>query len=232
VDPAGKETVLYTFTGTAGDGAIPRAESLAQDAEGNIYSTTDYGGLYPCNGIGLGCGTVFKLDPTGKETVLYDFAGTEDDSGGTHPIAGVIRDKAGNLYGTTETGGTGCQPVGCGTVYKLDPAGKETVLYAFTGINGDGANVNGGVIRDKHGNFYGTTSGGGGTGCTGGGCGTIYKLDAAGKETVLHKFNGNNGAGIWPSSSLTWNKADSLLYGVTPQTTVGSYGGSVYQITP
>ena len=89
------------------------------------------------------------------------------------------------------------------------------------------------MIRDKAGNLYGTTSGGGGTGCTGSGCGMVYKLDTTGQETVLHRFkNGKNGGGIWPPSGLIWNKAGNRLYGVTSQNAVGGSGGTVYELTP
>ena len=95
VDPAGKETVLYSFTGGA-DGAGPSGD-LVRDSDGNLYGTTSGGG--PSN-----AGVVFKLDPTGKETVLYSFTGGAD---GANPFAGLIRDEAGNLYGTASAGGGG-----------------------------------------------------------------------------------------------------------------------------
>jgi uncharacterized repeat protein (TIGR03803 family) len=97
---------------------------------------------------------VYKLDTTGQETVLYSFTGGAD---GGYPYAGVIRDSAGNLYGTTSNYfGAG----GYGVVYKLDTAGNYTVLYTFTGGN-DGGNPFAGVIRDSAGNLYGTTRYGG-----------------------------------------------------------------------
>src|SRR5205814_1811028 len=98
-------------------------------------------------------GTVFKLDTTGKETVLHSFAVGSD---GRKLYAGLIRDAAGNLYGTTFTGGA----FGFGTVFKLDATGNETVLYTFTG-GADGGYSRAGVIRDAAGNLYGTTGLGG-----------------------------------------------------------------------
>src|SRR5207248_3167096 len=129
LDPTGKETVLYTFTGGT-DGSNPVA-GLRRDSAGNLYSTTQRGGDVNCNG-GQGCGVVFKLDSTGRETVLYRFTGGTD---GAFPAAGLIRDAAGNLFGTTQSGGNpSCfSGNGCGVVFKLDPTGKETVLYTFTG---------------------------------------------------------------------------------------------------
>src|SRR5208282_3849903 len=93
-------------------------------------------------------GVVFKVDPSGNETVLYTFTGGAD---GGYPLAGVIRDSAGNLYGTTNGGGAS----GAGVVFKVDTSGNETVLYTFTG-GSDGGSPWGGVIRDSKGNLYGT----------------------------------------------------------------------------
>jgi uncharacterized repeat protein (TIGR03803 family) len=98
---------------------------------------------------------VFKLDPAGNETVLYQFAGGAD---GRYPNAGVVLDGAGNLYGTTEYGGDFSCPGSCGVVYKIDPAGHETVLRTFTGA--DGAVPTAGVVLNA-GNLYGTTLFGG-----------------------------------------------------------------------
>ena len=97
---------------------------------------------------------MYKLDTTGTETVLYSFTGGAD---GSNPQAGVIRDSAGNLYGTTANGGVGGYS---GAVFKLDTADKETVLYIFSG-GADGSNPTAGVIGDSGGNLYGTTSLGG-----------------------------------------------------------------------
>jgi uncharacterized repeat protein (TIGR03803 family) len=111
------ETVLYSFSGGA-DGRGPGA-GLVMDSAGNLYGTT-------INGGASGAGVVFKLDIKGAETVLYSFTGGAD---GAHPYAGLIRDPEGNMYGTTFEGGApGCGSLGCGVVFKLDPAGTETVL--------------------------------------------------------------------------------------------------------
>jgi uncharacterized repeat protein (TIGR03803 family) len=164
----GTETVLHDFTGGS-DGLSPVAQ-LIKDKAGNLYGTTAGGGGGPCFD---GCGTVFKLAPDGTETVLHAFAGGSD---GAEPVAQLIKDKAGNLYGTTEEGGsTGCGS-GCGTVFKLAANGTETVLYAFTG-GSDGAHPEASLIKDSMGNLYGTTTFGGDTGCENGpGCGTVFKL--------------------------------------------------------
>jgi uncharacterized repeat protein (TIGR03803 family) len=163
VDPTGMETVLYSFTGGA-DGASPSA-GLIRDKEGNLYGATAYGGDLSAF-FGLGCGVVFKLDSSGNETVLYTFTcGADGLQDGSQPRAVLVRDKAGNLYGTTEAGGT----FGYGMVFKLDRTGKETVLHTFTGA--DGLQVDAGLIRDAEGNLYGTTVGGGASGD-----GVVFKL--------------------------------------------------------
>jgi uncharacterized repeat protein (TIGR03803 family) len=119
----------------------------------------------------LGNGTAFKLDTTGKETVLHSFTGGAD---GGQPFAGLVRDAAGNLYGTTAGGGAFRN----GTVFKLDTTGKETVLHSFTGGAG-GSTPYRGLVRDAAGNLYGTTAFGGDSSCFdpyGNGCGTVFKL--------------------------------------------------------
>ena len=117
---------------------------------------------------------VFKVDTSGHETVLYSFTGGND---GAYPN-GVFRDLQGNLYGTTSDGGAS----GAGVVFKVDTSGHETVLYSFTGGN-DGGYSDAGVILDPDGNLYGTTTFGGAAGL-----GVVFKLNAAGQETVLHTF--------------------------------------------
>jgi uncharacterized repeat protein (TIGR03803 family) len=213
--PDGTETVLHSFTGS--DGADPFA-GLIKDKAGNLYGTTEEGGSTSCEGYG--CGTVFELAPDGTETVLHAFTGGND---GDDPIGGLIKDSAGNLYGTTVNGGgTGCG-YGCGTVFKLAPDGTETVLYAFTG-GSDGAGPAAGLIKDSAGNLYGTTEGGGGTSCNSGyGCGTVFEFAPDGTETVLHAFTGGND-GATPFAGLIKDSAGNL-YGTT--FLGGTYGGGV-----
>ena len=199
LDPAGQETVLYTFTGGV-DGALPTV-GLIRDAAGNLYGTTQAGG--PAN-----AGVVFKVTPSGQEAVLHGFTGGAD---GGVPLAGLIADSAGNLYGTTRCGGSGtllyCNGSGAGVVFRVDPAGNETVLYNFTG-GADGAFPQAPVIRDSAGNLYGTTNGGG-TGLQG----VVFKLDPAGQETVLHDFVGGTD-GKYPVAGLIRDGAGNL-YGTT-----------------
>ena len=213
LDTTGKETVLHRFTFGA-DGANPQA-GLVRDAAGNLYGTAGSGGIDGPIGAcaSEGCGVAFKLDTTGKETVLHSFTGKAD---GGHPITSLVRDNAGNLYSTTYAGGIadGRCNFTCGIVFKLDTTGKETVLHRFTG-GADGKNSSAGLVRDAAGNLYGTTRFGGNLTCGGGsvGCGVVFKLDTTGKETVLHKFTGGTD-GAFPNSVLV-RDAVGNLYGTT-----------------
>ena len=156
LDPTGTtKTVIYNFTGPP-DGAAPIG-SLAIDSSGNLYGATENGGDPTCD-----CGIVFLLSPPvvqggpWNESVKYRFLGGTD---GASPLASVVRDSNGNLYGTTECGGT--EPLCYGTVYKVDPDGSETVLYRFQG-GVDGEAPAAPLLLDKlQKNLYGTASGGG-----------------------------------------------------------------------
>lgn len=205
VTPHGKETIIYNFKDNP-DAAYPGA-GLSRDAAGNFYGTTFLGGT-------SNMGTVYKLDKTGKETVLHSFTGGHD---GGNPFSTVIFDQDGNLYGTTEIGGdtAGCDigdMNGCGVVFKISHSGKFTVLHTFNGY--DGADPLGGLVRDKAGNLYGTTFAGGITSFCNGGCGTVFKVDASGKETVLLKFKAPGKGGISPTGTLIRDAAGNL-YGTT-----------------
>jgi uncharacterized repeat protein (TIGR03803 family) len=192
------ETVLYRFTGGT-DGTAPG--SLIRDPAGNLYGITYWGGAFSGELYNDNSGTVFKVDTTGKKTVLHNFGGTPGD--GTAPT-GLIRDAAGNLYGVTEFGGTGW-----GVVFKLDRTGVETVLHAFAGYPTDGGDPVG-LLRDSAGNFYGVTAVGG---TPSGNAGVVYKLDPTGHETILYGFTGGSDGGS-PSGSLVLDPAGNL-YGAT-----------------
>jgi len=144
--PKGKEIVLHTFCtqNNCADGEHPEA-GLIFDQKGNLYGTTALGGSLAC--YGSGCGVVFKVTPEGKETVLYSFCAQTNCSDGATPVAGLIFHQKGNLYGTTENGGS----YKSGVVFKLTPKGKETVLYSFCAQSGctDGAGPVAGLILDQ-----------------------------------------------------------------------------------
>lgn len=208
---------MYSFPG-APNGAQPWGR-LVRDGQGNLYGTTEGGGINGGGGSGhggAGLGTVFKLDATGQESVLYAFTGGGD---GGIPEAGLVRDPQGNLYGTTVQGGA----FNNGVVFKVEPKGKETVLYSFTG-GADGAAPVASLVRDLDGNLYGVASGGGAFGS-----GVVFKLDASGNETVLYSFTGG-GDGAGPGASLL-RDALGNLYGTT--LSGGTFGrGTVFKVDP
>jgi uncharacterized repeat protein (TIGR03803 family) len=226
------KTQLYMFKGKkANDGEAPDG-GLVMDTAGNLFGVTAYGGTGDCTlaGVPGGCGTVYELSPPptkgGQWTYasLYSFKSGKD---GYLPLGNLVFDGAGNLYGATYFGGgkgTTCNPdyQYCGTVFELSPpktkGGKwtEKVLYSFKGGT-DGANPNGALVLDTKGNVYGSTAGGGGTGCQGPGCGTAFELKSDPKaggawtEKMLHSFTGgDDGAG--PNGGLIFD-AKGALYG-------------------
>jgi uncharacterized repeat protein (TIGR03803 family) len=224
--PGYKESVLYKFQG-GNDGYRPWGVLIA-DASGGLYGTTSLGGNSACSG---GCGTVFKLSPSGSgyaETVLYRFQGGTD---GDVPLAGLIIDARGAIYGATANDGA----YGGGTVFKLTPRGSgytETLLYALRGGATDGDSPEASLLMDASGALYGTTIFGGPQQR-----GVVFKLTptlAGYQEKVIHFFQGYDGQ--WPVSGLISDKSGAL-YGTT--TTGGTatcridvYCGTVYKLTP
>lgn len=195
INPQGKLSVLHVFTGPA-DGAEPLG-GLVRDPQGNLYGTAASGGanFY---------GTAFKIDSSGKFSVLHSFGPKLTDP--RNPQAGLILDRSGNLYGTVTSGGER----GNGGVFRLAQNGHEKLLYSF-GPFPDGLVPSSDLIRDQNGNLYGTTGSGGTAGD-----GTVFKLDSAGHETVLFSFPGGN-EGEVPRAGVIQDHAGDL-YG----TTVGS----------
>jgi uncharacterized repeat protein (TIGR03803 family) len=212
--PAQTLSTIYSFTG-APDGSSPEGR-LVQDSTGHFYGTTSLGGA-------AGYGTIFKLDAMGKETVLYSFAGGADCA---TPIAGLVVDAAGNIYGTTELGGgkggSGCAGLGCGTVFKLSATGVETVLHRFTGGT-DGAVPLGSVTLDATGNLYGSAYAGGKYGF-----GTVFKLDSNGKFSVLYSFKGGADGGLPDTTPIL--DATGTLYGTTFWGGASRLYGTVYKL--
>jgi uncharacterized repeat protein (TIGR03803 family) len=205
LDPTGRETILHKFT-DGPDGAVV-FQSLLLDAAGNLYGSAFYGGDPICQ-----CGTVFKIDAAGHFSVLHTFTGTD----GANPYGTLIQDGAGNLYGTTQGGGTS----GIGTVFEISTSAGESVLHSFTG-GADGASPNGGLFMDAVGNLYGTTYGGGSSFF-----GIVYEIDTSGTLNVLHTFTGPDGAN--PRGQLVQDAAGTL-YGTTYDGTRLN-GGTVYKL--
>jgi uncharacterized repeat protein (TIGR03803 family) len=232
---ADKEKVLYSFIDDGGNGVYEPKAGVIFDAAGNLYST-GVGGLY-------GGGAVFQLAPgadgTWTETVVYNFCSADNCTDGGVPLAGLISDAAGNLYGTTATGGSysGCRE-GCGTVFELTPGTNgtwtENVLHSF-GNGADGQAPYASLIFDATGNLYGTTLYGGTYGA-----GTVFQLTpgagGAWTENVLRSF-GTGKDGYGPYGSVVLDAAGSL-YGTTSE---GGYRhhpgcglgcGTAFQLTP
>jgi uncharacterized repeat protein (TIGR03803 family) len=219
------------------DGAGPEAALIA-DSAGNLYGTTISGGAY-------GQGTVFGLSHTKngwKEKALYSFCPNSGCSDGDEPVAGLVRDSAGNLYGTTTGGGSGgfCQEAGeCGVAFKLTRSGDswtESVIYNFcSAVNcTDGVQPVAGLTLDGSGNLYGTTVSGGASslGCPLG-CGTVFELTPSNggwSENVLHSFGGPpDGAG--PMAGVIFDKQGNL-YGTTYEGGGNQQDGAVFEMTP
>jgi uncharacterized repeat protein (TIGR03803 family) len=187
---------------------------VIRDNAGNLYGTTIGGGSD-------NVGTVFKIDTSGQESVLYSFSGGSD---GCDPLQGLVRDKAGNLYGTTNPyGDSHCS--GYGTIFKVDKKGNLTPLHSFTGGSSDGAYpYYGHLTMDKSGNLYGVTWGGGAYGY-----GVLYEFSRSGKFIVLHSFNNSSSDGCYPYGSVLMDKAGDF-YGTTSG--CGSYYyGTIWKLS-
>jgi len=205
--PSGEEKTLHNFDPITDDGTSPSG-AVTIDSEGNLYGTTAEGG-------GTDYGVIYKLTPSGSETILYNFTGGAD---GGEPSGTSILDAAGNLYGTAILGGDLSCPVGggegCGTVWKLDTSGNLTVLYSFTGST-DGAFPEAGLVMDPSGNLYGDADRGGNLSCTApDGCGVVFEISSSGHFTVLHAFSGGANDGEFPQGAL-FRDSSGNLYGMT-----------------
>jgi len=202
-------SVIHNFTNTT-DGGGP-LNGFVMDTSGNLYGTANTGGA---NNYGL----VFTMTTKGVQTVLYNFAGGSD---GAYPNGVLLRDKSGNLYGTTTGGGVS----GAGTVFKVTSTGTESILYSFTGKT-DGSAPEGGVAIDGVGNLYGTTTAGGAHGN-----GAVFKLTlgTSGKwmERVLYSF-GTGTDGATPTAGILLS--GGKIFGTTSAGGTDGYG-TVFELT-
>ena len=210
---AGQESVLHNFNGSDGDGYVPDSLSF-RDAAGNLFGTTFQGGAYSY-------GTVFELDPQGRETIVYNFCRKTPCTKGALP-GGVIPGKNGSIYGITYSGGNySCNITACGTVFKINQYGDLTLLHAFGGA--DGYYPNAGLVLDESGKVDGTTMWGGAYGR-----GTVFRVTSGGTETVEYSFEGG-ADGEYPDGGLVQD-ADGNLYGTAYQGGAYNYG-TVFKIT-
>jgi uncharacterized repeat protein (TIGR03803 family) len=211
VSPNGNFTNLYSF-GSSGGGGFDPFSRLVQGSDGNFYSTTlSGGGSTNCYN---GCGTVYRISPSGSLTNLHSFGGSD----GSNPWAGLVLGGDGNFYGTTFGGGAS----GSGTVFRISPSGSFTNLHSFSGSDGNSPYY--GLMQASDGNLYGTTvEGGASTNCPSG-CGTFFRVNTSGNFTNLYSFNGaNKYVGLVQGS-------DGNFYGVT--TFGGANGsGSVFRLS-
>jgi uncharacterized repeat protein (TIGR03803 family) len=249
ITPGGTLATLYSFCSQSDctDGLQPYA-GLVQATDGNFYGTTWVGGHTGYISCPYGCGTVFKIAPSGTLTTLYRFCSQSACRDGTYPGAGLVQATDGNLYGTTALGGANnnCAPyTGCGTIFKITPSGTLTTLYSFCSESGctDGFRPEAGLVQATNGNFYGTTYYGGAKGnisCPYG-CGTVFEITPGGTLTTLYSFCSKPGCadGSSPSSGLV-QATDGNLYGTTDEGGANSciiggtsYGcGTVFKIIP
>ena len=207
---SGTLTTLYSFCAqtNCADNSEPTAQ-LVQATDGNFYGTTYEGGTTSqlCSS---GCGTVFKLTPTGVLTTLHSFDGTD----GYNIVAGIIQGTDGSLYGTTQLGGA----YSGGTIFKITKGGVFATLHSFN--NSDGSNVYAGLTQATDGNIYGATYYGGTNNE-----GTIFRITPAGALTTLYNFCAQTNCtdGEWPSGGLM-QATNGKLYGTTVYGGVDNYG--------
>jgi len=220
--PGGTLTALHAFSGP--DGVAPYA-GLVQGADGNFYGTTQYGGTGNNNvcieNSNLGCGTVFKITPSGTLTTLYNFCSQPNCADGYSPQAVLVQAADGNFYGTTQWGGT-TQGNGNGTIFRITPSGAYTSLHSFAGYPTDGAHPIGGLIQATDGNFYGTTPAGGANFLGG----TIYRMTPNGTVTTLYSFCALSQCADGSDSYATLLQGtDGNLYGTTTDGGTSCNGG-------
>jgi len=200
-------TTLANFTGS--NGSNPLFAPLVQGTDGNLYGTASAGGAHSQ-------GTVFKITPSGTLTTLYSFCAKSNCTDGSAPYAGLMLGRDGNLYGTTEAGGTS----GLGTVFKITQRGALTTLHSFN--SHDGASPYATLVQGTDGNFYGTTESGGSHIL-----GTVFKMTPQGTLTTLHSFNSTDGSS--PEAALI-QATDGNFYSTTYNGGTEGYG-TVFKIT-
>jgi uncharacterized repeat protein (TIGR03803 family) len=230
ITPTGTLTTLYSFCSqtNCADGSNPKA-GLVLATDGNFYGTTYWGGANTCDfrTYDYGCGTVFKITPSGKLTTLHSL-----DRTAAYPIGGLVQATDGNFYGTTYFGGVwggGCE-FGCGTVFRITPTGTLTILHNFGWWDAGGRWPTGTMMQATDGELYGTTERGGVDKELGNGI--VFKITRTGKLTTFYKFcsQTNCADGSSPEAGLV-QATDGNFYGTTING--GAHGeGSIFQITP
>ena len=216
---SGTLTTLYTFSTTGTGGQYPLA-GLIQGKDGNLYGTTSRGSANICTirpTYNVHCGTIFKITTSGTLTTLASF----DQAHGFSPSSPLVQGTDGNFYGTTPMGGANYP--GFGTVFEVTPTGTLTVLHSFDATDGEKSLA--ALVQGSDGNFYGTTSFGGGNPNFGG---TVFKITPTGTLTTLHSFGSGDSTG---ASAGLIQATDGNFYGTTSGFGV-SNTGTVFKITP
>jgi len=218
----GTLATLYSFCSQTNctDGSTPLT-TLIQAANGDFYGTTSGGGANCV--VDGGCGTVFKITPSGTLTTLYSFCSQTNCTDGAYPFYGMIQATNGDFYGTTIEGGAN----GDGTVFKITPAGTFTTLYSFCAQSGctDG-NSPKQLMQASNGDIYGATHFGGTSASCTNGCGTLFKMTLSGALTTFYDFDGTDGSN--PGGPI--QATDGNFYGLTHDG--GNEEGTIYKITP
>ena len=202
VTPGGFVAIMHSFDPTL-EGSLPTSP-LLQTTDGNFYGTTSSGGLF-------GGGSVFKMTPGGRVTILHSFVGGATD--GATSFGGLVQATDGNFYGTTSGGG----PSNRGTVFRMTPTGTVTIMHSFSGP--EGFNPDSALIQARDGHLYGTTVNGGASGR-----GVVFRLTLSGTLNVLHSFAGGTADGAAPIGALVQG-TDENLYGMTLLGGVSDRGG-------
>ncbi len=232
--PAQTLTTLVDFTGANGNTPSPDS-ALVQGTDGNFYGVTYFGGANNTCTNFPGCGTIFKITPSGTLTTLYSFCQLANCTDGYFP-SNLIQANDGNFYGTTALGGinTNCTANGttgsCGTVFKITPGGALTTIYNFCSQAGctDGFSPYARLVQASNGDLYGTTFFGGANTTCSGGCGTIFKITLAGALTTMHTFDGTDGGATFAAMIQASN---SDLYGASTYYGPNGDAGTLFKMT-
>jgi uncharacterized repeat protein (TIGR03803 family) len=239
ITPTGEFTTIYNFCSllNCADGRSPSGLILGSD--GNFYGTTQFGGANggPNNGCindvgqSVGCGTLFKLTPSGELTTLYNFCSLSGCTDGFEPSGSLTQGSDGSFYGTAGA-------MYSSEIFQITPSGTETVLWLGPEFTGPAFNTP--LVEDSAGNLYGTTFKGIGQETDGG---TVFQLSPAGVMTTLYTFCSQNSPqqpctdGSWPAGGVILGTDGNLygttsIYGAYGTATAWVMGGTVFQLTP
>ncbi len=229
ISSSGTYTILYSFGDSPTDGNGP--EGLVEGYDSNFYGTTSQGGTN--TSCFNGCGTVFRISPSGSYTSLYSFAGYLNEDGGD-PQAGLVQGSDGNFYGTTSQGGTNSDS---GIIFRISSSGSYTILHSFVGSAIDGAYPQAGLVQGSDGNFYGTTSQGGTSTNCAFGCGVVFELDVGlgpcgmsigATNAVFDAAGGSDSVSVTASNGCAWGASSNAGFITITSGSSGIGDGTVH----